>query len=136
MRHTFHLVLALSLAVPLAACGEKNAAEPGSNKSTMGALAEKAGEMKDSAMKMFDGQLGDASKSIEELKSKAASATGNTKAEIDALLEKIKAKKDEVVKMIQEHKGDGSSLDALKTKVGEGLASIKKMVEEGLAKLK
>mgnify|MGYP001170223475 CR=1 FL=1 len=138
MKTTMKLALALTLSLPLAACGENNAAETKeANKGAMGALAEKAGEMKDSAMKMFDGQIGDVSKSIDELKSKSASLTGEKKTEIDGLIKNIMAKKDEVMKMIGDLKGmDGSALEGLKTKINEAIPALKKMVDEAMAKLK
>lgn len=139
MKITTKLALVLTAVLPLAACSENQAAngEKGAG-GAMSAMTAKLDDLKSAATKMFDGQLGDATKSIDELKSKAAALTGDKKTEVEGLLKAILAKKDDVMKMIGDLKGltDTAGLDGMKGKIGDAMAALKKMIEDAMAKAK
>lgn len=135
MKNQTKLCLALVLALPLAACGEKKAAD--SMKDAASAATSKIEDIKASFAKMTEGQMGDISKSISDLQSKAASLTGEKKAELDGLIKNIAAKKGDLVKMFDDAKGlTGDGFEKMKEKLATGIDEIKKMIDSAMAKLK
>lgn len=136
MKNSSKLCLALLLALPLAACGEKSAAD--TMKGAASSATAKIDEMKASFTKLTEGQMGDVTKSIEELTSKASTLTGDKKTEVDGLLKNIMTKKDDLMKMFTDMKGmaGGAGFDGMKDKLTNGIGELKKLVEAAMAKLK
>ena len=138
MKPTNKLLLAALLALPLAACGENNAAT-NARQDAAGSATAAFDKVKEEAGKMFDGQLGDVGKQVTELQSKASSLTGEKKTEVDGLLKEIVAKKDGLMKMFGDMKGltsGGANFDGMKEKLTSGIAEIKKLIETAMAKMK
>jgi vacuolar-type H+-ATPase subunit H len=136
MKNLIKICFALALTLPFAACSENNAAN--AVKDATAKAAEGVDKMKAEFAKLSEGQLGEVTKSITELQSKAASATGEKKTEVDGMLKNIMAKKDELMKMMGDVKGmaAGAGFDGMKDKLTNGIADLKKMVEAAMAKLK
>lgn len=138
MNTTTKLLFAAVLALPLAACGENNAAT-NAVKDVAGSATAAFDQAKEAAGKLFDGQLGDVGKQITELQSKASSLTGEKKTEVDGLIKQITSKKDDLMKMFGDMKGltsGGANFDGMKDKLTNGIAEIKKLIETAMSKLK
>lgn len=127
MKNTTKLVLALSLAFPLAACSENSAAS-NTMKDAANKTAAAAESMKADITKMMETPMADASKSISDLQHKAATMTGDAKTKLDAMIKNIIAKKDEIMKMASELQGSD-----IKEKITNGINELKKMISEAMA---
>jgi hypothetical protein len=126
MKNTTRLVLALTLALPLAGCGENKAA---SNAMKEGAdkVSATAESMKAEIKKLTDPAVAEASKAIEDLEKKASTMTGEAKTKMDSTIKSIAAKKDEIVKMANEQGED------VKAKITKGIDELKKMIHDATA---
>jgi FtsZ-binding cell division protein ZapB len=132
---TCKLATALLLIVPMAACSHEDATRAAdSAQNAANATGDKLVEMKDKFVAATQKEMDELSVKYDELKTKVASASQDAKAGLQSTLDDVKSKKDELTREFEESKAahNGSSLEAAKAKLKEGMADLRKRIDDAL----
>ena len=126
MKKPTRLALALTLALPLVACGENSAATK-AMKDGADKVVATTESMKAEIKQLTDPAVDEASRAIDDLEKKASQASGEAKAKYDTAIKNITAKKNEIVKMASEQ-GEN-----VKAKVSKGIDELRQMIHDATA---
>lgn len=132
---TCKLATALVLLVPLAACSKEDATRAAdSAQNAAHATGDKLVEMKDKFVAATQKEMDDLSVKYDQLKAKAADAGHDAKQGMQNALDDIKAKKEQLTRDFEASKAahDGSTFEAAKAKLKEGMADLRKRIDDAL----
>jgi hypothetical protein len=126
---------ALFLVVPLVGCSREEVSHASqSAKDAASATGDKLVELKDKFVAATQKEMDELSVKYKQLEDKAAAATADAKQGIQSTMDDIRAKKDELTREFEESKRahDGSTFEAAKAKVKDGLADLRKRIDDAL----
>lgn len=132
---TFKLAATLVLLVPLAACSREDTTRAAdSAKHAADVTSDKLVEMKDKFVASSQKEMDELSVKYDQLKAKAADAGHDAKEGLQSTLKDIEAKKDQLTRDFEASKAahDGSTFEAAKAKLKEGMADLRKRLDDAL----